>query len=199
MSIFYQKTIESAINSLSEEESRHCVSVLRYQEGDEIIIFDGKGGKHRSTLTKVSKKKCEFEIVETNQASPKKFRIHLAIAPTKSMDRMEWLIEKLVEFGVDEVTLLETNHSERRKLRMDRLEKKAIGAMKQSGNPFLITINPITKLTQFIAQDHSQIKLMAHVDSHHAYIGDLTEPNKQVSILIGPEGDFSTDEVKLAS
>ena len=108
--------------------------VLRHQKGGEICIFDGNGGKHTAILTLVSKKTCAFEIVRSETVPGKSFYIHLAIAPTKNADRMEWLIEKLSEIGVDKVTFIQTQHSERKKLRLDRLQKKAISAMKQSGN-----------------------------------------------------------------
>ncbi len=198
MTIFYQKSIKQGENALSEEESKHCAQVLRHQIGDEILVFDGIGGKHRAVLTKISKKACEFDIIESNFASKKNFYTHLAIAPTKNADRMEWLIEKLSELGVDEVTFVHTNHSERKKLRLDRLEKKAISAMKQSGNPFLMKLNELTPLSSFISSCNSEIKLIAHVDDSHQYISDALHSDKSISILIGPEGDFNMDEVDKA-
>jgi 16S rRNA (uracil1498-N3)-methyltransferase len=198
MTIFYKNDIKEGVNSLYEEESKHCAQVLRHQKGDEIFIFDGNGGKHRSILTQVSKKTCEFKIVESTFTPKKQFRVHLAIAPTKNIDRMEWLIEKLSEIGVDEVTFIQTKHSERKKLRMDRLEKKAISAMKQSGNPFLMQLNELVTYNQFLKTVNADIKLIAHVDSNHSYIGNELKSEKTVSILIGPEGDFSEEEMKQA-
>lgn len=196
MDIFYQKDIELGINRLNEEESRHCLQVLRHQKGDEILIFDGIGGKHRSVLTQVSKKSCDFEVVESKMTPKKNFRTHLLIAPTKNADRMEWLIEKLSEIGVDEITLIETKHSERRKMRIDRLEKKAISAMKQSGNPYLLKLNAIQPLDQAIKNTRGGIKLIAHVSEDYQYISDQIDANSDITILIGPEGDFSVEEVK---
>lgn len=198
MTIFYQNSILSGINSLSEEESRHCAQVLRHEKGDEIVVFDGIGGNHRAILTQVSKKSCDFEVVESEYAPKKKFHMHLAIAPTKNADRMEWLIEKLSEIGVDEVTFIQTRHSERKKLRLDRLEKKAISAMKQSGNPFLLKLNELTPIDSFLLKNDANIKLIAHVDDSHRYISESLDQNKSVSILIGPEGDFSKEEVEQA-
>ncbi len=198
MTIFYQKTLKEGVNTLPEEESKHCAQVLRHQNGDEILIFDGNGGIHRSILTQVSKKSCVYEITESKYEPKKKFSIHLAIAPTKNADRMEWLIEKLSEIGVDEVSFIQTKHSERKKMRLDRLEKKAVSAMKQSGNPFLLKINELITFDQFLSKDQSSIKLIAHVDDSHTYASDSIQANESVTILIGPEGDFSLEEVTKA-
>ena len=198
MSIFYKKNMIGVSGSLSEKESKHCVLVLRHKKGDELLIFDGIGGKYHSILTEISKKRCEFEVITSFQQPKKKFSVHLGIAPSKNADRMEWLIEKLAESGVDEVTFLETFHSERKKFRLERLEKKAINAMKQSGNPFLLQIHPITKVHEFIKKIESKEKFIASVDSTQNYLGNLIKHEKKTVILIGPEGDFNTDELTFA-
>lgn len=198
MTIFYQNSIHDGVNFLSEDESKHCAQVLRHQKGDEILIFDGNGGEHRAVLTQITKKSCGFEVLESNFKPKKQFCMHLAIAPTKNADRMEWLIEKLSEIGVDEVTFIQTKHSERKKLRLDRLGKKAISAMKQSGNPFLMKLNELTSYDSFLSFSEADIKLIAHVDDSYQYIVDSLSSNKSVIILIGPEGDFGLDEVKQA-
>ena len=198
MTVFYKKDLSEGVNTLPEDESKHCTQVLRHQKGDEILIFDGKGGKHRSVLTLVGKKSCEFEILASDIIPQKAFRIHLAIAPTKNMDRMEWLVEKLSEIGVDEITFIQTKHSERKKLRLDRLEKKAISAMKQSGNPFLMVLNDLTPYEHFLKTINSDMKLIAHVDDSHSYITSIIKPTKSICILIGPEGDFGLNEVESA-
>ena len=195
MAIFYQRDVQEGINKLSEEESRHCTLVLRRKAGDEITVFDGNGGKHHAILTHITKKACEFEVVSSEKAESKHFSVNLGIAPTKNADRMEWLIEKLAELGIDEVTFIQTHNSERRKLRLDRLEKKAISAMKQSGNPFLLKINPLVDLESFVENSDADIKLIAHVDKTNDYLTDLIQPKKRVSVLIGPEGDFSPEEI----
>ncbi|MEQ8904607.1 RsmE family RNA methyltransferase [Ekhidna sp.] len=198
MTIFYAKKLNNGVNSLSEEESKHCALVLRHKNGDQIEVFDGIGGKHLAVLTLVNKKSCEFEIIKSEISPKKSFSIHLAIAPTKNMDRMEWLIEKLSEIGVDKVTFIQTKHSERKKLRIDRLEKKAVSAMKQSGNPFLLELSDLTPYNKFIDSVNSELKLIAHVDDSYKYIREALDPNKSTTILIGPEGDFSLDEVEQA-
>lgn len=198
MTVFYEKEVINGARTLSEEESKHCSQVLRHKTGDEVIIFDGIGGKHRAVLSEVTKKSCSFDILSSQIEPSKDFSIHLAIAPTKNADRMEWLVEKLSELGVNEISLLQTKHSERKKLRTDRLEKKVISAMKQSGNPFKLKINEVINLHDFLKKSTSETKLIAHVDSSHPYISSLLKPSKHVCLLIGPEGDFSKEEVTTA-
>jgi len=198
MNSFYQPDIQDGDNQLPEEEARHCIQVLRHKEGDEILVLDGKGGKYHSIITNTSKKSCEFEILKTERVDKKSFSIHLAIAPTKNIDRMEWLIEKLTEIGVDEVSLVQTKNSERKKIRMDRLEKKALSALKQSKNPFLPKINELLDFEDFLVNSQSQNKAIAHVNPDHRYIGDAVNQGEDVLILIGPEGDFTESEVDLS-
>lgn len=199
MTVFYKSQIAEDQNTLSEEESKHCALVLRHQVGDQILVQDGKGGIYNGVLTHVSKKSCQFKITTSSQAPTKSFSIHLAIAPTKNAERMEWMVEKLSELGVDRVTFITTEHSERKKLRMDRLEKKAISAMKQSGNPFLLKLDPPTDFEAFLIESSSVIKLIAHVDPMHVHISDKVRQDTSIVMLIGPEGDFSPNEVELAA
>ena len=195
---FYNPTITEGSRHLPEDESKHCAQILRMQPGDSIQVMDGNGGVFTCELTRVSKNRCEYEILQQLAKQGKGFRTHLFIAPTKNADRMEWLIEKLSELGVDQVTFLITQNSERRKLRLDRLEKKAINAIKQSGNPFLTKLSEATSLKEALASVDSEIKLIAHVDQSHRYIGDLVTSGKDAAICIGPEGDFTSEEIEWA-
>lgn len=198
MSAFYEKTIAEGSTKLSEEESKHCAQVLRKKEGNRITIFDGIGGIYEAVLVSVNKKSCEFEVLEKSQREPKNFRIHLAIAPTKNIDRIEWMVEKLGELGVDEITFLKTEYSERTKLRLDRLERKAVSAMKQSRYPYLMKLNDVAPFNEFVKNCASEEKWIAHVDRTHKYLGDVVMAGKNATMLIGPEGDFSLDEVEMA-
>lgn len=198
MNIFYQENLKSGVCTLSEDESKHCAQVLRMQSGDELLIYDGVGGKHLSVLTKVHKKACEFEVIKTELVAKKPFSIHLAIAPTKNTDRMEWMIEKLCEIGVDAVSFIVTKHSERRTMRMERMERKVISAMKQSGTPWKMVLNEMTNFNEFMHQDTAKTKLLAYLGTDLAYPSDIVQPNQSVSILIGPEGDFSPQEIEIA-
>ncbi len=199
MSVFYEENINKGVRKLSSDESRHCVQVLRHQSGDEILILDGNGGKHHAILDQVSKNSCTFEVKRSEKTPPKSFSIHLAITPTKNADRMEWLIEKLSEVGVDEITFIQTSHSERKKQRLDRLEKKAISAMKQSGNPFKLKINEMITLETFLKSNDTDQRFIAHVDPSHPYLAEVAKPKSASTILIGPEGDFSQEELRLAT
>ncbi|MEM8939916.1 MAG: RsmE family RNA methyltransferase [Bacteroidota bacterium] len=198
MNRFYNENAREGTHVLSEEESRHCSLILRHQEGDKIVILDGKGGIHKSLLTQINKRSCKYEILESNYAEKKDFEVHLVIAPTKNIDRIEWLIEKLEETGIDKITFIETQNSERRKLRLERLEKKAISAMKQSGSPFLIEINNLTNFNSAVSTINDRIKLIANVNMSNTHISQHLKPNENTTILIGPEGDFSDDELRIA-
>ncbi len=197
MNAFYEKSIKSGTTTLSEDESKHCAQVLRHQVGDHIELVDGLGARYEAELTSISKRACEFNVLNEHSVNTKPFSIHLAIAPTKNMDRLEWMIEKVCEIGVDQVSFILTENSERRKLRIDRLEKKTISALKQSKNPFKTQLNELVKFSSFITNVESSEKWIAHV-SEHPHLSDEARANKDVCILIGPEGDFSEDEVQLA-
>ncbi len=198
MTIFYEKGAGEGVLTLSEEESRHCSQVLRHKSGDEILIFDGIGGKYHAILNEVSKKTCTFDIVRSEIEPEKDFYTHLVIAPTKNSDRMEWMIEKLGEIGLDELTFIRTQRSERKNLRLDRLEKKAISAMKQSGSPFKLKINEMVDLVFFVKQADYDHKLIAHVDQSHPYLISQIDKAKKICILVGPEGDFTNQELSLS-
>ncbi len=199
MIVFYEKYISEGQRHLSEEESKHCAQVLRKKTGDYIQVFDGMGGVYTVVLTDVNKRACKFEVVKETHRAQKNFKLHLAIAPTKNIDRMEWMVEKLGELGVDEITFLKTENSERTKLRIDRLERKAVSAMKQSKYPFLTRIYDVTSFKELIQSTDDSEKWIAHVDHVYSYLGTVAKPNQTTLILIGPEGDFSPREVQEAA
>lgn len=198
MDTFYEKEVKSGCRHLDDVESKHCAQVLRHESGDEVLIMDGQGGLFNARLSEVHKKKCVFEIISETISEPKNFFVHLAIAPTKSMDRIEWMVEKLCEIGVDKITFINTNRSERKKLRMDRLEKKTISALKQSKNPFKTQINEFQPFSNFINESKIDNRFIAHVDSSRPYLGELVKQKTDTLILVGPEGDFKEEEIKLA-
>ncbi|MEM0940102.1 MAG: RsmE family RNA methyltransferase [Bacteroidota bacterium] len=198
MNRFYDENARKGPNVLSEEESKHCSLILRHRQGDKIVVLDGQGGIHKSLLTQINKRSCTYEILESNYAKKKDFEVHLVIAPTKNVDRIEWLVEKLEEAGIDKITFIETQNSERRRLRLERLEKKAIGAMKQSGSAFLMEINGLVNFNSILSKIEGGIKLIANVSTSPTHISKYLKPNQNTTILIGPEGDFSPNELKLA-
>ncbi len=198
MILFYQPLLPQ-VNTLDLEESKHCVKVLRKQNGDIIHLIDGKGNFYEGKITEANHKKCGFEILNTNAEKPHAFKRHIAISPTKNLDRMEWFIEKSVELGVDEITFINCYHSERKVLKLDRLEKKAISAMKQSGKASLPILNEMIAFEDFIKHTHSSLKCLAYVDFENpVHFKDLLKADQDALILIGPEGDFSGKEVETA-
>lgn len=202
MYLFYCPDIESK-QTLSEEESAHCVRVLRYSVGDEILITDGRGTTYTARITNPHPKHCDFEIISREKQQPHhNFHLHIAVAPTKNIERLEWAIEKCVEIGVDEITPLLCRFSERKQLRTDRLEKIILSAAKQSLTPYLPVLHELTPYDEFIqmANDKWQItneqRFIAHCyKDEKRLLKDEIEQGRDVLVLIGPEGDFSEKEV----
>ena len=186
--------------TLPEVESGHCVRVLRLKEGDEIEVVDGNGNCHLCRISLAHHKRCAVEIVSTEHETPHwGSSITIAIAPTKNLDRMEWMVEKCTEIGVDEITPLLCRFSERKTLRNDRLEKIILSAAKQSLTPYLPRLNPLTDFETFIADNAQEQRFIAHCyKDDKRELRDEIQRGKSVCVLIGPEGDFSEEEVQHA-
>ena len=201
MYLFYTPYIDT-IHCLSEEESAHCVRVLRYSLGDEILLTDGRGTTYTARITNPHPKHCEFEILtEEKQAKGHNFHLHIAIAPTKSVERLEWMIEKCTEIGVDEITPLLCRFSERKQLRTDRLQKIILSAAKQSLTPYLPVLHELTPYDAFVRDQAAkeQQNFIAHCyKEDKRVLQHEILPGRDVLVLIGPEGDFSEQEVKEA-
>jgi 16S rRNA (uracil1498-N3)-methyltransferase len=202
MQVFYQPLLPHTLQ-LPEEEAKHCVRVLRHQPGDIIHVTDGRGSLFEVRLTTDKPKLASFEVVQQLQQpeAAKEWSIHIAIAPTKNSDRLEWFLEKAIEFGIDEVTLLQCRHSERAKINMERLEKKAVSAMKQSLNLFMPRLNELTKFGSFIEKRGSSEEqhFIAHVDTTiPQHLKEAAQAGKSTCVLIGPEGDFAPEEIEAA-
>ena len=208
MYLFYTPDIAQT-QTLCEEESAHCIRVLRYGKGDQILLTDGKGTTYNAVITNPNPRRCEFRIIsQEKQQKNHDFYLHIAIAPTKNIERMEWMVEKCTEIGVDEITPLLCRFSERKQIRLDRLEKIILSATKQSLNPYMPKLNELTDYNTFISQYSAQTKFIAHCykddtphselvsESHKQELKDLIEKGKSAIILIGPEGDFSEKEVE---
>lgn len=197
MHLFYDPHIvEGKSHTLSEEESKHAIRVLRLQSGDELKILDGKGSSYACSITEAHAKRCSLAIHERFQDSVPNYSIHIAVSPTKQMERMEWFIEKATEIGITEITFLRCTNSERVQLKPERLEKKAISAMKQSQRLFLPKINGLVDFKGFL-KEHS-FGLLAHCyDDAKNPISAVFQP-ENCPILIGPEGDFTTEELQIA-
>lgn len=200
MNLFYQPRIPEGINYLDEEESRHCVKVLRKKEGELITITDGLGKFYSAVIQVADAHQCRFQITGETKQQLRNFSVHVAIAPTKNADRMEWFVEKSVELGIDRISLMECENSERTFIKTDRLKKVAISAMKQSLNARIPVIDDLIELETLIAQVNADQKFIAAVDaSNPLHLKVAALPGLSYLILIGPEGDFSQKELTLAS
>ncbi len=196
MQLFYSKQYNDKILIFDKEETRHC-KVLRKSPGDILAVIDGMGYLMKCRLNAYKGEETNLEILESTLMSRQRnYRLHLYIAPTKQNDRIEWMLEKAVELGLDEITFIAGEHSERVRLNMNRLEKIAISAIKQSVQYYLPIINPITELKDITP---SGTVLLAHcrADMPRKGISEVLHNInvKDVSVLIGPEGDFSVDEI----
>nr|WP_320021790.1 16S rRNA (uracil(1498)-N(3))-methyltransferase [uncultured Draconibacterium sp.] len=200
MQLFYVPDISGAEVILNETESKHAIRVLRLKEGDEIELVDGKGGFYKARIKNANPKKCQLSIIESQTDFGKKdFHLHIAIAPTKNIDRTEWFLEKCTEIGIDEVTPLLSEHSERKVIKPERLEKILVSAMKQSVKAYLPKLNGLTKLSDLLSQATETKKFIAHCnEGEKPHLKNVVNPGDKVLILIGPEGDFSPEEVTLA-
>ncbi len=185
---------------LDEDESAHCYKVLRLRPGEVISIIDGCGHFYEAELTLCDKKSCAATITDiATDVYIRKYRNHVAIAPTKNIDRFEWFVEKAVEFGIDEITPLLCAHSERKVLKIDRIIKIAVSAVKQSGNVIMPIINELTPYKDFVAHCNAPCKMIAHCEPQEKkYFAQNVAAGQDSCTLIGPEGDFSDEEIAMA-
>ena len=191
-------------NELPAEEAAHASRVLRLESGDEVFLIDGTGCFFKAQLTLVTKGRCLYDIVERlQQEKTWNGRIAVAMAPTKVIDRVEWTLEKATEIGIDEFSLLNCAFSERRNVKLERLDKIVVAAVKQSRKAWKPLLNDLQPFEDFVNRPRKGAKYIAHcyaeIDKKDLY-GELLQLNgdEEVTILIGPEGDFSIDEVHLA-
>ncbi|MBK3518986.1 16S rRNA (uracil(1498)-N(3))-methyltransferase [Carboxylicivirga marina] len=198
MELFYDPDFKGQ-GVLNESESKHCINVLRHKIGDIITVADGKGHYFRCTIVTAHPKKCDLELVETQKFAEPDVKIHLAVAPTKNIDRFEWLIEKAMELGVSEITPLLCNHSERKKVRTDRLERIVVAAMKQSLKAHMPIINELTPFDSFIKQENPKGYIAHCYDSVKTPLKNAYQTKSDCTLCIGPEGDFSLEEVNKAT
>lgn len=197
--MFYTPDIQT-LAELPEEEAAHAIRVLRLQAGDEIELTDGKGNFYRAELTAASARRCLVKVIETRPQPPLwQGHLHLAMAPTKNMDRTEWLAEKATEIGFDELTFLLCRHSERKVIKTERIQKILVSALKQSLKARLPLLNEMTPFEKFVRQPFSGQKFIAHCHpGEKPLLRDVMQPQQDALVLIGPEGDFSEEEVSLA-
>jgi 16S rRNA (uracil1498-N3)-methyltransferase len=197
------QSTEGTSYTLNEEESKHCIRVLRLAIGDKIALIDGRGGWYTAEITDDNPKRCSVRIIETKKECGKRNHyLHIAIAPTKSMDRIEWFLEKATETGIDEVSIIDCKNTERTVVKAERLNKVAISAIKQSLKTYLPKINDMVDFKKFMAST-SQFKgqkFIAHcyANEQKPHLKQLYKKGEPAIVLIGPEGDFTLEEVKMA-
>lgn len=199
MHIFYQPDLTGESILLSEDESKHAIRVLRLSVGDRVEIVDGKGTRAVAEVRDDRPKRCAMQIISRkNESTERNFHLHVAVAPTKNIERIEWFIEKATEIGIDEITLLDCEHSERTTVKIDRLEKVAISAMKQSQQIWLPVIHEMKKFEDFIHGSNADVKVIAHCEEGSKNPISAINLSGKILVLIGPEGDFSPGEIDAA-
>lgn len=201
MQLFYNPGIGQHAGTISfdREESKHISKVLRKKEGDTLMVTDGKGNLYTTAITGGNSNKIIAEIQKKATEEPRPYRLHLAVAPTKMNDRYAWFLEKATEIGIDEITPIICHHSERKTIKSNRFERVLQSAMKQSLHCTLPKLNRPITFSEFVKNAKDEQLFIAHCDTQkRKSLKNMVRPGKNISLLIGPEGDFSSDEITLA-
>jgi 16S rRNA (uracil1498-N3)-methyltransferase len=197
--MFYSPLFSAQNPFLDEEESHHLIKVLRILPPFQCQIIDGKGNIFEADLMSIEKKICKFEIKKQTFFPPNPISFHLAIAPTKNIDRIEWLLEKTVELGIQKITFLLCERSQRKQINIERLHKIAAAALKQSKNIYMPIITDMIDFKKFIQINHTESqRFLAHLEDETQDFKKVLNPNQNILMLIGAEGDFSPTEIELA-
>ena len=199
MHVFYTPNIDTS-SEMPEEEAAHCLRVLRLSMGDEVMLTDGKGNFYKAVISAATNKRCQLRIIESYpQEKGWDGWLHVAMAPTKNMDRTEWFVEKATEIGFDELTFLNCRYSERKVIKTERVEKILVSAVKQSLKANKPLLNEMIDFKKFIFKDFAGQKFICHCyEGEKKLLKEALVPGNDALILIGPEGDFSEDEVAMA-
>ena len=188
-----------AAYTLSEDESKHAVRVLRLGPGDAVALLDGRGGRYAAAVADANPKRCQLRITAHEAVPPRPYFTHVAVAPTKNLDRLEWFVEKAVEVGVERISFLRCARSERRELKLDRLEKIAVSALKQSGQAWLPQLDELMDFADFVAAAAPATTFIAHLEAgERTALARVAAAGPGCCALIGPEGDFTPAEIALA-
>lgn len=202
MHLFYQPALFSThtTGQLTDDDARHATRTLRLGPGEAIAVTNGRGNRFHSVITKADNKGCTFRVdtVETVAARP--FFVRICVAPTKNIDRIEWFVEKAVELGIEQISFFFSQHSERRVLKLERIEKIAVSAMKQSLQSWLPQLDEVVSLTQLLKEPVDGQRFIAHLPEagQALHVFTVARPAETYTVLIGPEGDFSAQEVQQA-
>ncbi|WP_269684443.1 16S rRNA (uracil(1498)-N(3))-methyltransferase [Flavobacterium lacustre] len=201
MQLFYNPNINETTEyfSFDKEESKHIIKVLRKKDTDILFVTNGLGFLFKTEITLASDSKCTVQIISFEKKEESKFKLHLAVAPTKMNDRFEWFLEKATEIGIHEITPIICDRSERKVINAERFDKIILSAMKQSNELFLPKLNNAVTFKEFIKQQNKGLQLIAHCEeTDKKTLKSVLKPNENVTLLIGPEGDFSEKEIALA-
>ncbi|WP_372773406.1 16S rRNA (uracil(1498)-N(3))-methyltransferase [Mangrovibacterium sp.] len=200
MQLFYTPDIQGKSYTLNEIESKHAIRVLRLNPGDSIQLIDGKGSLYTAQITDANPKRCQIVVqAQEREFGKRNSYLHIAVAPTKNIDRLEWFLEKATEIGIDEITPVLCEHSERKVIKDDRLEKVIVSAMKQSLKAYLPRLNPLTPLNELLQSEFRGKKFIAHChELDKRQLKNEIPGSLSNLILIGPEGDFSEQELTTA-
>ena len=201
MQLFYNPNIDETTENFSfdKEESKHIIKVLRKKDTDILFVTNGLGLLFETEITLASDNKCTVKILSVEKIEPSKFHLHLAVAPTKMNDRYEWFLEKATEIGIHEITPIICDRSERKAINKERFEKILLTAMKQSNILFLPKLNEAVTFKEFIKRKNDGLQLIAHCEeTDKKSLKSVLKPSENITLLIGPEGDFSEKEIALA-
>ena len=199
MHTFFAPDLAGTTYTLPEDESKHAIRVLRLGAGDVVELLDGRGGRYAAAVADANPKRCQLRITRHEMVLPRSYFTHVAVAPTKNLDRMEWFVEKAVEIGVERISFLRCARSERRELKLERLEKIAISALKQSGQAWLPQLDELQDFAAFVAEVTPETTFIAHLEEgERTALAQVAGAGPGCCVLIGPEGDFTPAEISLA-
>ncbi|OCB74881.1 16S rRNA (uracil(1498)-N(3))-methyltransferase [Flavobacterium crassostreae] len=201
MQLFYNQDIDSQTSEFTfpKEESKHIIKVLRKKDGDILFVTNGLGYIFESQITLASDSKCTVAVLSVEKKPASEFQLHLAVSPTKMNDRFEWFLEKATEIGIQEITPIICDHSERKVINKERFDKIILTALKQANEVYLPKLNPAITLKEFLKKEYSGQLFIAHCEqTDKKTLQSVAQPKQDTTILIGPEGDFSKKEIDLA-
>ena len=199
MHTFFAPDLAGPTYTLPEDESKHAVRVLRLSAGNTVALLDGRGGLYTAAVADANPKRCQLRITHHETVPPRPYFTHVAVAPTKNIERMEWFVEKAVEVGVERISFLRCARSERRELKLERMEKIAVSALKQSGQAWLPQLDEMTDFAAFIAEVTPETTFIAHLEEgERTALAQVAGTGAGCCVLIGPEGDFTPGEIALA-
>jgi 16S rRNA (uracil1498-N3)-methyltransferase len=202
MQLFYASTVTDNVLILDEKESAHCTRVLRMKKGAIVRATDGRGNLFEGILYKADPVRCEIKVTNIiHDYEKRNYRLHIAISPLKNPERFDWFVEKCVEIGIDEITPVICRHTEKQSIKHERIRNIILSAMKQSVKTFKTELNPACSFDQFISEESQDKKMIAHCSriTGREKISDTYTRGENVRIIIGPEGDFSEEEITVAS